>query len=74
LKIDGQVLSVDPPKLAQPLLERLKERYGARIDPGRDDADSVQLRCRLRLSGERRREEAASDDSKERSPVDHSIT
>ena len=44
---------VDPPKLAKPLLERLKERHGARIDPGGHDADPVHPASLLRLSGER---------------------
>ena|SRR5258705_7793668 len=44
---------VDPPKLAKPLLERLKERHGARTDPGGHDADPVHPASLLRLSGER---------------------
>jgi hypothetical protein len=56
------------------LLKRLKERRGARIDPGGNDADPVHFPCLLRPGRERRGEEAARQAADERSPVHHSIT
>src|SRR6266851_6332169 len=76
LIVDGQILSIDPAKIAEPLLEGVKERRGARIDPGGNDADPVHVPYLLRPSGERRGEEAASKRADEGSAIhllDHLI-
>jgi hypothetical protein len=58
--------------LSQALLKCLES--GLDWLPLAQDSDPIHLPRRLRLSGERRGEEAASDDAKERSPMHHSIT
>jgi hypothetical protein len=72
--LDHDVLSLRVSELLEPLPE-CRQVGGVRC--GRhyfQQAHAIDLPALLRLGGERRGEEAAGDDSKERSPVHYSIT
>ncbi len=70
--LEGEVLILDVSEITQPLAEHLEERRR----PGNHVkiSDSRHLPGPLRLGGERRGEEAASDAGDEGSAVHHSIT
>jgi len=68
--LHDNVLAFDPTEPTQALLPRF-DRLRVRAS---HDADPSNCRRRLRLDGERRGEEAASQGAEERSPVHHSIT
>src|SRR5262249_17330150 len=72
--LDGDILVSDPAEVAQALFERLDVRRGGRRGPTPQIPDLGDLLRLLRLGGERRSEEAASDHAKERPSLHHSIT
>jgi hypothetical protein len=71
-ELDGDSPTVNVSEVLKSIVERSYPRSGTR--DYRQDPDSGNSRRRLRPGGQRRGEEAASQSSDERSPVDHSIT
>src|SRR5262249_45010170 len=61
--VDDDVLPLNPPALAQPLPERLKEMWAGGGRTAREIADSVDLPRMLRLGSERRGEEGKQEES-----------
>src|SRR5262249_3717474 len=72
--VDDNILALNPPELAQPLPERLKQ--GRSVGRGRQTKKTYprHLFSLLRLRGARPGEDARANRADERSPVHHSIT
>jgi len=74
-ELDHNILAFGVAEVAQPLTECRSVRLSRGCRFRREqDTDARHSPGRLRLSGERRGEEAASKGADEGSPVDHSIT
>jgi hypothetical protein len=71
---DDNILTLNPPKLAQPLPERLPDIWGGGGRAAREITDSGDLARQLRLGGERRDEHTSHRGQQEAATLHHSIT
>src|SRR5262249_6781008 len=67
-ELDGKILALDEPSLAQPLDQGFSERRGTRVDRG-EDTELDRLRRGLGFGGVRRGEEAPSQGTEKRAAV-----